>query len=444
MSEGLTIRTDWLARRQGDEFERRFLADIAVGVGDQWLTRLEDLEANTVRKSFRGCAHRFASWFATNWWRLRWESVVDDFRRESDWQMAHSLASAGGGYVWPNIIVASEGDFVNITSIPNPPGSSIERVNYLDRSFHRITASEFEKGTDAFMSGILSRLHSEQLQDEFLPALWEDVLSERSDPEATTWRRLEALCGYDPDEAPNDLIESLRKSGDILGKAALRELAAEGRHQVGELLNSIAELARASNLSRAGGFPTRIPSSQVADGLSLKGSEPWRTASSLASRTRNQLGLDPETPISNEKLADILGTIPEAFTSEEQSPSSIPIALASENGDGSSYLFFNSPWRTSRRFAATRLLGDRLFFDFDERLVPATRVKNSRQQFQRAFAQKLLCPSEALLAEFESGDGDDERIEKVARHFDVSPLLVRTTLVNKGEMDRSALLWNRW
>jgi hypothetical protein len=36
--------------------------------------------------------------------------------------------------------------------------------------------------------------------------------------------------------------------------------------------------------------------------------------------------------------------------------------------------------------------------------------------------------------------GDDD-IAEAAAHFEVSPLMVRTTLVNKGELDRETLNW---
>jgi Zn-dependent peptidase ImmA (M78 family) len=87
------------------------------------------------------------------------------------------------------------------------------------------------------------------------------------------------------------------------------------------------------------------------------------------------------------------------------------------------------------------LLGDHCSFAPDERLIPETDAKTSRQQFQRAFAQEFLCPFEALKETINLDHPDEECIAKAADRFGVSPLLVRTTLVNKGELDRQSLAW---
>jgi hypothetical protein len=69
---------------------------------------------------------------------------------------------------------------------------------------------------------------------------------------------------------------------------------------------------------------------------------------------------------------------------------------------------------------------------------PLTRAKTARQKFQRAFAAELLCPFEELQGMLPAAPEDDD-VETAARHFEVSPLLVRTSLVNKGTLPRERL-----
>ena len=57
-------------------------------------------------------------------------------------------------------------------------------------------------------------------------------------------------------------------------------------------------------------------------------------------------------------------------------------------------------------------------------------------------AQELLCPYAGLLEKIQTEQPDDDDIAEAAEFFHVSPLLVKTTLVNKGELDRSALAAN--
>ena len=118
----------------------------------------------------------------------------------------------------------------------------------------------------------------------------------------------------------------------------------------------------------------------------------------------------------------------------------MPLMLRSKTNDVFD-LYFDSSWSTSRRFSSCRLLGDHLYQSDDGRLIPATNAKTSRQQFQRAFAQEFLCPFDALLEKIQTDQPDEEDIAEAAAHFDVSPLMVRTTLVNKGELDRETLTW---
>ena len=94
---------------------------------------------------------------------------------------------------------------------------------------------------------------------------------------------------------------------------------------------------------------------------------------------------------------------------------------------------------TSRRFALARLVGDHVYSDAQEILLPATHAKTVRQKFQRAFAQHFLCPIDDLLGFLNTDDPDDEMIEDAADEFDVSPLMIKTTLVNHGVLHRQAL-----
>ena len=104
-------------------------------------------------------------------------------------------------------------------------------------------------------------------------------------------------------------------------------------------------------------------------------------------------------------------------------------------GDGNrSRLALRPKWETGRRFDLARLIGDRLV-DGVERLLPATRAHSYRQKAQRAFAAELLCPYDAV-DDMLDIDISEERQTEVAEHFQVSPLAIRTLLVNKGRIAR--------
>lgn len=74
-----------------------------------------------------------------------------------------------------------------------------------------------------------------------------------------------------------------------------------------------------------------------------------------------------------------------------------------------------------------------------ERLLPATDTQTFRQKFQRAFAQAFLYPFDALQDKLGTKTPDDDDIADAAEYFQVSPLLVRHVLVNKGVLERDGL-----
>ena len=438
MSVDLKIECEWWGSEDGDkDLSEACRGAIGIVVGEDCLTRLEDTLGNTVRNRVNASAYPLARWFAGNWWRLRWEPETQYSSRDVDWMLSHSMASAGEGYSWPNVLFASDGETLAVASRATR-GKSMGPVRYLNEVNTRISAKAFESGVDAFLTLVLARLHGEGHRISDLAELWAEVLKERRDPELSRWRRLEALCGYDPDEAPKSTIEMLVEDRAQLGAKALEEVAAHGRHESAGAVTSIVELARATAKPATGGFRGTIPE--------LKGrpkchaaDRPWQRATKLAQWARKEWGLG-NGPMTNQQLADLLGTKAAAFTSRTKAPTPLPIMLKSGNGV-SVDVYVDSEWATTRRFACSRLLGDFLAQSGDGRLIPATKAKTVRQAFQRAFAQEFLCPFEALLEKIQTTDPGEEDIVEAARYFDVSPLMVRTTLVNKGELDREVLSW---
>src|SRR5690554_1054193 len=71
-----------------------------------------------------------------------------------------------------------------------------------------------------------SQLQNQTLAGADLPLMYQELLAERADPEAATYRRLEALLGFDPDECPDDRVMTLYQDAQGLGLEAITELAA--------------------------------------------------------------------------------------------------------------------------------------------------------------------------------------------------------------------------
>jgi hypothetical protein len=438
MSDILRIEFDWLNPDVGSEIDRAFAASIGVTAGEEYLTRNDDLASKTVRNQIRSCAWHLATWFAANWWRLRWEAEIPLWWKDADWRIAHSMASAGGGFVWPNAIFASDADSIGIAMRPRSKSAPYEPIRFLNHVLARITAAEFEQKVDEFMEGVLSRHDALGVKDKTLANLWNEIVAERHDPQVSERRKLEAMAGYDPDEAPNELLAQLLDDTEQLGKSALEEVATEARHATGEALRPIRDLGR-SRKPKTGGFRVSMPDLDKSVLAQVDGDRPWQRGNKLARLVRNEWGFDKK-PIKNKSLADLLTTKPAIFTDGATVGTQMPFGLRAD-GNAACHMYFDRPGTTTRRFAASRLIGDHLYFASQERLLPATHAKTSRQKFQRAFAQEFLCPFDALLEKLQTAQPNEDDITEAAAHFHVSPLMIRTTLVNRGQLEREALTW---
>jgi Zn-dependent peptidase ImmA (M78 family) len=215
-------------------------------------------------------------------------------------------------------------------------------------------------------------------------------------------------------------------------------MVAETRRDTGEIWETIRELGRAGAQPKRGGFRVRVrelpklPAAEVEH-------RPWQIGSDLARHARKHWDLGAK-PIRNQTLAALLGAKAAVFSDHSTVATPMPLGIRTEKSDTFD-LYFNRPNPTTRRFAASRLLGDHLYFTKPERLLPATHARTSRQQFQRSFAQEFLCPIQALLEKIQTTQPDDDDFSEAAEYFHVSPQLVRTTLVNNNQLERDALTW---
>jgi len=440
MSEAFKISCAWLGPSHvgEDTITRSCRASIKIEINGRSLTRLEDTRGNTVRDHFYANAYTLGAWLTANWWRLRHQPEVPYSKDDIEWRMSHSLASAGEGYCWPSLLFANEGNAVKVTSRASED-SSMGPVRYLTHANVRIKAESFERGVDAFMSQLLSRLHGEGHCDSELEQLWTEVQMERSSEVLSRHRRLEAICGYDPEEAPGPLLEALLHDSLELGSQALEEVASHSQRNTLRDLDLIKKIASQKGKPEEGAFSCHP---MVLSGEYQLNPElpPWQRGATLANAARHEWDLGTQ-PVPNDKLALAMNA-PKKSLENQTSRLKIPMPLFLRNTGNvdSANIYIASHWETSRRFATCRFLGSWLEKAGDtERLIPASDAGTPEQQFQRAFAQEFLCPYEGLLNRLQTEKPSDDDILDAAEHFGVSEYVVRTTLVNRGDLAREAL-----
>lgn len=429
VSSILEIVAGWERLDTGEPEERACFAALGIRHGSNWLTEAEDQFVGRIRQQVHLSAYGLAEWLAWNWWRLRWEPRA----QTEAWVFAHRLTTIGGGYVWPNITIMSDGERVVLLAKPTKPRPA-EPLRYVSDLAAVVRATEFEGAVDLFLTQVLEQLRSEGIKATNLDQIWSDTLEERADPDAAAYRRIESMLGFDPDEAPPSVIERLLADAPRLGSEAVAEVAA---HQpVDQVVPTADDISR---VAADNGFDaTPCAAVRLASTLQLPPRDQapaWRRGAEAARAIRAQEVLGA-APISNERLCMLAGVSPQALA--DRSATDFTFSFGLDQSPSVGRVVLRSKWETGRRFDLARLIGDRVAGGSGDRLLPATRAHTYRQKLQRSFAAELLCPFTSL-EEVLHGDYSSEAIGDAAAYFNVSELAVRTLLVNHGRLDREDL-----
>lgn len=417
------LTADWETLDEGTPEEIACFAQIRMALNGVLLSEGHDPFVGRVRKASLLSAYHLAEWLAWNWWRLRWEPSG----RDTGWRFAHAMATIGEGYVWPNLTIFPDGERVTVSARPSNSADEFA-VRYINEFVGAMSAAEFEGGVERFISQVRGQLDAEGLRGTNLERVWADLEQERRDPVLRHYRRLEAMLGHDPDEGPEDVIRQLLADETQIGSEGARELAAE----IGKSGRSLFA-ADLIDMARRTGAPTDLRNAIRLPGYiaTARGDTPaWLVGQRAARAVRNEIGNDNE-PLSNRQLAEMIAVSPEVLAPPA---GRAPLSFSMRQDPTRANIVLRSLWETGRRFDLARLVGDVVASGQSGPLVPATRAATYRQKLQRAFAAELLSPFEAV-EEHLKGDYSDEQQEEVAEYFSVSPLTIRTLLVNHRRLD---------
>ncbi len=432
MTTDFNIGAKWSPGGDGAPELSHTAAFLRIEIGGKLVTRNEDEWSQSLREDVRLSAYPLALWLASSWWRLRWEPEPGAPRLS--WRMAHHMAAAGYGFLWPRLTLASDGEAIEAVSRPSATGC-MEPVRYLADFRDAIRATAFERAVDRFMNLTLARLEATGVTKTELYDLWAEVLEERSDPGLSSYRKLEAQLGFEPDDAPAELMKRLAGLSDEIGSGAVGELAPACAGDRPEfLLEELLSFGKSGGTEGSVAAPVALHA--LLDDTEYKDSEPWVRGRLLAEKARQIWGLGGE-PISDARLADLMGVPGQTFAKRAVMPSRPQIGLAIRH-DERLRLLFHRRNRPGRRFEAARFMVDHVVSPPEERWLLSAGTGTARQKVQRAFAAEFLCPFGAL-EEFLADDYSAETIEDAGDHFGVSGLAVKSQLANHGRIPHDAV-----
>lgn len=422
MKRDLRFDLTWEPMESGLSEEAATYASLGIVAQDRPLTRVDDQLSMSTRNVIRVSAYPLALWFASNWWRLRWEGP----KRGHEWALVHRMAAAGAGYVWPDLTIESRGDYIQL-SARETALSGMEAIAYLGNSTTRLGAGEFVAAVDGFVDTVIARLYDRGLIDTELQQLWPLIWEERKNPEMSEYRRLEALLGFDADDGSSEQISAFLQAGERLGQEAVSEIAAASLdisdlNQVEEALQQHPNIAEIEDFSKIREKIRDVTSPGV----------PWQRGESVARKVRELIG-QPTGPLTNSFLQGWL-SLSESVLHSSSETAVLPFAVAMREGADANKMnvVLRSRWQVGRRFELARLLGEHfLSAPNDDKMMPATTAKTARQSIQRAFAAELLLPADDLITRFDINSDDEDQIDTIAYEYDVSPKFVSERVSDK-------------
>lgn len=400
------------------------VAEISLRVGDSVISRIADTEKGTVRDFFRGSATGLALWLADNWWRLRWETVRDSRFPSVDWRLRHELNSASGGALWPPAMIFSVGN--RIAFAPSVGKNVVGGPqSYFEFKIGMVAADEYERELDHLFDAVIQHC-ANTMDGKALVALLQQITTERNDPELAGWRRLEACLGFDPDAAPDEVVDALVNLEDIAGEDGVEEAAhALPGANAAQSLSLVIEATRESKVE----VDLSLADSLKHDWNLPSYASPWEMAEAAATELRSIIGVTRGL-LNHTVFADVFKTRWDDLKSFTATARKLPYG-ARISGEKKSRVALQTSKPYDRRFELARQLGDAVWQkDTDFGIV--SRSKSDRQKFQRAFAHSLLCPFEDIQRVIDVNDPTPEAMQKTARMFGVHPSVVRNQLVYKG------------
>ena len=364
-----------------------------------------------------------AVWLSWNFYRLAYEPLPQGNIPHLSWACAHDMSNAGDGYVWPPIQIYSDG----IRTVLRPRVLEIpshDPIRYTSSIPVVMPLDEFKMNVLQFLHLCADRLSWKGMESTEFQQIYHDLQDDLHDQEFSTWRKVEAMMGYDPDEAPDRLRKSFPSLFSFLGNDGIEELAANGP-------NSLVDSRQIQDWMLTEGVDRVVGDAASAPPVDPDPGKPaWVLAINAATHARHAWGLGSDM-VENRKLAEIYGISPGALKGRTGT-SPIPVSIYSRQDRR---VVLNKNPESSRRFAIARLIGDDSLRHADNRFAVVSNSRTYRQKFQRAFAAELLCPREEVLGYFDNHPEDEESIQELAVRFGVSEMVIRHTLENSRGLE---------
>lgn len=422
----LTITNNSWSDITGDDMYGATMSRLLISADDVLVTENSNTWSKSIEQTILVSSAPLAMWFLQNWWRLLYEpfQAYSKGNPGHNWRMAHEIGAANHGYVWPRMAFFSDLNSIYIASAPT--NEKTQSVRYLNRinGITSVSLAEFEQSVKAFLNECIDRVNSLEIGENTIEEFLEVIETEKADPYMAAYRKIEAMMGFDPDEASASTMRWAMDFRERDGAETIEELAPVFGKYGKSSIKNVNEF-----LKTAGIFGT--PNLSLSnDALSTLDHTPWKLAVRDARDVRKQLGNNTGS-LDDKILFELLGVSKqeqERWDSLVNKAHPISVGIREQNNRIKYLSRKLHPF--AKRFELGRFIGDFLHEPTAQWLVN-TDMGTARQKYQKAFSAALLCPIEGLI-EYLNNDYSDEAVMEASDEFGVSEETVTSVLSNNG------------
>ncbi len=436
------ITWDWLSAPTVRAPELRATwASVQIQVGRDFATLVEDRDSGSSRRSIYCPLYPLAEWIAYNWWFLQADSRPTSFLSQdrgylnpasrmlpADVRERHSIRASGDGFAWPDLLIVPDGAETRLVWEYDRPARSNWPIRFLTRGDIWVSSDFVTRELEHLVTSVLTRLAEQGVTGTVLQKEW-NALQETS-PEEAEYCRAAARLGLDPYSGAESFEQQIVRASEILIEDLLTDfLDAADPTEIDSALAWIniatrtidqGRVARRAAPPEAGVVQELRADAPSAD--SFENLPPWDIGFLQARSVRAQLSADDTEPFAVDRYVSRLTQPGEErwLHAMGGTPRSDPVVVT-------------GPGRrsTSTRFILSRALWHCIWDASAVFMV--TSAHTYRQRIERAFAAELLAPADGIATLLKSGpaSASQAEMEEVARHFDVSSMVIDHQVRNR-------------
>lgn len=413
----------------------RTWARLQIGVGQHCATRVEDLNARTVRDAIRVPLMPLAEWVVANWFFLFFESPRTyplaaarlSRAEDRDWFRRHNLLFAREGFPLPDLSLARASDEVVIVKAARDPWRTGHYpVRFIEDCELLVPAHEVRDQLRSLVEAVLEQLDGCMAADAIeLREAWYAIQGIGGENRTLSVRAAAlGLDGSDPDQVDDATAEELVRLSS-LPEPIVDDLL-EVPTPVGMLSERVAWIDRVRACTISGKqLPTSIEDARKLTRSVLQPDVPaYQTGWDLAGRVREELLHLHDRAYGRELTARL-----EDWVSTTTEPGSVGALRGWVAVNGSIRAAVDASDEPARRWLTARALCMSLLGG-SERLV--TDAQSWSQAVSRAFATELIAPQALLRDRVQSPVVTDAELNALGEELGAPTRAVEHQLENHG------------